>query len=277
MCTPGTFLYTDMYPSQNQNTDPFSDSYRESLGKLRGEVTKDIRALHLQLNQTVADLHDARMLKSELNRTNYELFDAKQQLSGLTEDLVTLNMSCCCWMRKAFKESDVNESSLTTSSLSQVSLTTSTTTYPGTTAASTDPRQDPSQSKTGPPVPVTTQYSDLQATPSQAHRDLYSASWRGDLEAVKRILSVGHVNRGSREWTQRCGGAPCGVLHYACRGGHLDVVKLILSQDEVDINVRNIYGDSAAHVARDWGHQKVAELLLSRGALSRGALSRGAL
>ncbi|XP_046572020.1 uncharacterized protein LOC124280160 isoform X3 [Haliotis rubra] len=265
------------------------DTYRESLEEVHGELTKDIRALQLQLNETAADLRDARMLKSELNQTNADIFETKQKVTGLTENLMTLNMTCC-WTKKEIKEEDVNESSLTTSSLSQVSLTTSTSTYPGSTAASTDP----SPSSTVPPTPVTTQVSDLHATLSPAVRDLFSATWLGDLERVKRILSAGQVDINTRKgrwnWTPVMSAARWGhkalvelfvargadvslvdvegdnVLHWASMGGDLEIVKLILSQSVLDINARDNNGRTAVYWARDFEHQQVVDLLVSLGA-----------
>ncbi|XP_046572003.1 uncharacterized protein LOC124280160 isoform X1 [Haliotis rubra] len=289
------------------------DTYRESLEEVHGELTKDIRALQLQLNETAADLRDARMLKSELNQTNADIFETKQKVTGLTENLMTLNMTCC-WTKKEIKEEDVNESSLTTSSLSQVSLTTSTSTYPGSTAASTDPSPsravpptpvatqdsdlhastDPSPSSTVPPTPVTTQVSDLHATLSPAVRDLFSATWLGDLERVKRILSAGQVDINTRKgrwnWTPVMSAARWGhkalvelfvargadvslvdvegdnVLHWASMGGDLEIVKLILSQSVLDINARDNNGRTAVYWARDFEHQQVVDLLVSLGA-----------
>ncbi|XP_046572013.1 uncharacterized protein LOC124280160 isoform X2 [Haliotis rubra] len=265
------------------------DTYRESLEEVHGELTKDIRALQLQLNETAADLRDARMLKSELNQTNADIFETKQKVTGLTENLMTLNMTCC-WTKKEIKEEDVNESSLTTSSLSQVSLTTSTSTYPGSTAASTDP----SPSRAVPPTPVATQDSDLHATLSPAVRDLFSATWLGDLERVKRILSAGQVDINTRKgrwnWTPVMSAARWGhkalvelfvargadvslvdvegdnVLHWASMGGDLEIVKLILSQSVLDINARDNNGRTAVYWARDFEHQQVVDLLVSLGA-----------
>ncbi|XP_046572028.1 poly [ADP-ribose] polymerase tankyrase-like isoform X1 [Haliotis rubra] len=268
------------------------DIYRESLERAHGELTKDILALQMQL-------------------------------TGLTEDLMTLNMTCC-WTRKEIKEDDVNQSSLTTSSLSQVLFTTSATTYPGTTSASTtDPSQGPSPSKTVPPVPVTTQYTDLQAstthpsedpspskmvpsvpvetqdsdpiaTPSQADSDLYSASMNGDLEAVRRILSAGHVNINTRRgwgWTPVMAAARYGhrdvveflvgrgadvslvnrdgnnILHLACYGGDLETVKLILSLNVVDVNSRGgRYSRTPVMEAAVYGYRDMVELLVGKGA-----------
>ncbi|XP_046577277.1 protein HOS4-like isoform X3 [Haliotis rubra] len=251
------------------------DTYRKSLRKLRRRLTKDIRALHLR---------GAGMLQSELNQTNDDLFATKHQIVGLKEDLMALNVSC--WKRKDAKESDVTERTLTTPSLSHVSSTTPTTMYPGTTTASTDP----SSSTKVPPPPVTTQDSDLHATPSPAtDRDLYSASEDGDLERVKRILGAGHVDintRGDYSRTPVMVAALEGhrdvvellvdrgadvslvdvngtnVLHWACFGGDLEIVKLILSLNAVDINARDNRGRTAADWAKLWGHQPLLALLV---------------
>ncbi|XP_046554770.1 ankyrin repeat domain-containing protein 1-like isoform X2 [Haliotis rubra] len=201
------------------------DTYRKSLRKQHRRLTKHIRKLQIQLNHTVADLRDAR-----------------------------------------------------------------TTTCPLTTAASTDPRP----SNTASLAPVTTQDPDPHATPSPAAgRRLYSASEDGDLETVKRILAAGHVDINTRggSWIQTPVMAAAGrghrdvveflvgrgadvslvdrdgwnVLHWACSGGHLETVKLILSLNVVDINARNIYGQTAVYRARSEGHQRVVEFLVSRG------------
>ncbi|XP_046566642.1 ankyrin repeat-containing protein P16F5.05c-like [Haliotis rubra] len=81
------------------------------------------------------------------------------------------------------------------------------------------------------------------ATPSPAAgRDLYSASKAGDLREVGR-----------------------NVLHLASAGGHLEIVKLIVSLNVVNINARNNDGETAADWARLWTSAKVAEFLVSRG------------
>ncbi|XP_046566100.1 ankyrin repeat domain-containing protein 29-like isoform X2 [Haliotis rubra] len=151
---------------------------------------------------------------------------------------------------------------------------------------------DPSQRKTVPPAPVTTQDSDLHATPSPVDRRLYSASRDGDLERVKRILSAGHVDintrgdysktpvmmaayRGHRDVVEFLVGRGAdvslvdrvgnNVIHWACIGGDLEIVKLILSLNVVDINARNNGGRTAADRARNFGRQRVVDLLVSRG------------
>ncbi|XP_071078471.1 cyclin-dependent kinase 4 inhibitor C-like [Haliotis cracherodii] len=56
------------------------------------------------------------------------------------------------------------------------------------------------------------------------------------------------------------------ILHWACMGGDVETVKFVLSLHVVDIDARNKWGQTAADWARIWGHQQVVELLKSRGA-----------
>ncbi|XP_067654108.1 histone-lysine N-methyltransferase EHMT2-like [Haliotis asinina] len=131
-------------------------------------------------------------------------------------------------------------------------------------------------------------------TPSPAAgRRLYDASYDGDLERVKRILSAGHVDINYRGgWNSRTPvmaaaryghrdvveflvgrGADLSLvdsdgsnaLHWASIGD-LGTVKLILDLDVVDVNVINNYGYTAAYLARINRHQRVLDLLVSRGA-----------
>ncbi|XP_046339096.2 serine/threonine-protein phosphatase 6 regulatory ankyrin repeat subunit C-like [Haliotis rufescens] len=245
-----------------------------------------------------------------------------KRITGLTEDMMTLNTSCV--VREDIKESDVIETSLATSSFSQVSLTIAfsvswccslvccETTRDGSTSpsdyteASSDPSRgeraeqmttvtthawsDPSRT-TRTPV-TTTKKPATQATPSPADcRDLYSASYDGNLEEVKRLLSQGvDVNcrwrsgtpvmwaayRGHRDVVELLVSEGADVslvdrnghntLHYACVGGHLETVKFVLSLHVVDIDARNNYGETAADLARRRGHTRVLDLLVSRGA-----------
>ncbi|XP_067653724.1 uncharacterized protein [Haliotis asinina] len=271
--------------------------YRNSLGKLRGDMIENVRALQLSL-------------------TNGDLA-TKQQITGLTQELMTLNISCC-GMRQEADETGGNESSLTTSSLSHGVFTTATTTYSGPTTASTDPSpnsmvppvpvaaqdlqasttdasEDLTPSKTVPLAPVTTKDSDDHTTPSPARGlRLYHASMRGDLERVKRILAAGHVNINYRGgvysrtpvmWAARNGhrevveflvgrGADVSlvdrrgynVLHLACLDGDLEAVKLILDLKVLDVNARDNYGNTAADWARVYRLKRVMKLLVSHGA-----------
>ncbi|XP_048251562.1 protein HOS4-like isoform X2 [Haliotis rufescens] len=263
-------------------------SYRKELQEMQQKLKTDIQSLNIQQNQTIDDLHASN-----------------QVITGLTEDMVTLNTSCV--KREDIKEVDVTDRSLTTSSLSQVSFSTSPPSFPGaagassdrshgeraaqmttvTTHASTDPSQTARTAVTTSKKPAT------QATPSPADCwDLHDASSDGNLEEVKRILSQGvDVDcRRWRSWTPVMRAAYMGhrdvvellvsegadvslvdgdgsnTLHFACVGGHLETVKFVLSLHVVDIDARDNYGRTAADEARLGGHTRVLDLLVSRGA-----------
>ncbi|XP_071111393.1 uncharacterized protein [Haliotis cracherodii] len=263
-------------------------SYRADVQEMQQKLKTDIQSLNIQLNQTIDDLHDSN-----------------QVITGLTEDMVTLNTSCV--MREDIKEVDVTDRSLTTSSLSQVSFTASPPSFPGAAGASNDRSHreraaqmttvtthgssDPSRT-TRTPV-TTTKKPATRATPSPADcEDLYVASGDGNLEEVKRILSRGvDVNcrwRGSmtpvilaayyghRDVLELLVGEGADVslvdedgdntLHWACRGGDMETVKFVLSLHVVDIDARDNDGLTAASWARLMRHTRVADLLVSRGA-----------
>ncbi|XP_067654201.1 uncharacterized protein [Haliotis asinina] len=255
-------------------------SYREGLQEMRSNVSTDIRSLNIQLNQTISDQ-----------------FDTNQALSGLTQDFRTLNTSFL-GIRKEIKELSTMTYRGTTEAAADPSPNSTFPPAPVTTqdlqVSTTDASEDLTPSTTVPPSPVTTQDSDTHATPSPATgRDLYAASRRGDLETVKRILAEGDVDinyRGPYSRTPVMAAAyyrhrdvveflvgrgadvslvdmwGYNVLHLACIRGDLETVKLILSMNVVDINARNNYGKTAADYARDWGRQRMLDLLVSRGA-----------
>ncbi|XP_046547533.1 ankyrin repeat domain-containing protein 50-like [Haliotis rubra] len=56
------------------------------------------------------------------------------------------------------------------------------------------------------------------------------------------------------------------ILHVACIGGHVDMVKYVLSQKVADINSQGQYGRTPVMVAAKRGHRDVFDLLVSGGA-----------
>ncbi|XP_067653771.1 inversin-like [Haliotis asinina] len=246
---------------------------------MRSNVSTDIRSLNIQLNQTISDQ-----------------FDTNQALSGLTQDFRTLNTSFL-GMRKEIKELSTMTYRGTTEAAADPSPNSTFTPAPVTTqdlqVSTTDASENLTPSKTVPPAPGTTQDSDTHATPSAAAgRDLYDASSRGDLERVKRILAQGDVDINYRRdsWTPVMWAAWSGrrdvveflvdrgadvslvdgygdnVLHFACRGGDLETVKLILSMNVVDINSRGRYSMTPVMRAAWSGRRDVVEFLVDRGA-----------
>ncbi|XP_067660339.1 ankyrin repeat domain-containing protein 50-like [Haliotis asinina] len=122
---------------------------------------------------------------------------------------------------------------------------------------------------------------------------LHLACEGGHLEVVKYIVSQNKVDINSRGWKKRTpvmeaatnghknvveflvehggdlslvyyGGG--NILHLACEGGHLEVVKYIVSQNKVDINSRGWKKRTPVMEAAKNGHKKVVEFLVSKGA-----------
>ncbi|XP_048252515.1 ankyrin repeat and KH domain-containing protein 1-like [Haliotis rufescens] len=246
-------------------------SYREGLQEMQQKLKTDIQSLNIQLNQTIDDLHDSN-----------------QVITGLAEDIVTLNTSCV--MREDIKEVNVTDRSLTTSSLSQVSFTTSPPSFSDVAGASSDPSRTEGTTVTT----TRTTGDNSAATPSPADcRDLSVASRRGNLEEVKRLLSRGidvNCRRGKWSWTPVMPAARWGhsnvvkllvskgadvslvdkdgdnILRLACMGGHLETVEFVLSLNVVDINSRGGGSRTPVMTAAEWRHRDVVELLVSKGA-----------
>ncbi|XP_067652983.1 uncharacterized protein [Haliotis asinina] len=255
-------------------------SYREGLQEMRRNVSTDIRSLNIQLNQAISNQ-----------------FDTNQTLYGLTQDFRTLNTSFL-GMRKEIKEFSPMTYHGTTEASTDPSPNNTFPPAPVTAqdlqASTTDACEYLTPSKTVPPAPVTTQDSDTHATPSAATgRDFYDASMRGDLERVKRILAEGDVDinyRGQNSRTPVMEAAWKGhrdvveflvgrgadvslvdrygdnVLHFACRDGDLETVKLIVSMNVVDINSRGWNSMTPVMRAAWRGHRDVVKFLVGRGA-----------
>ncbi|XP_046550123.1 E3 ubiquitin-protein ligase mib1-like isoform X2 [Haliotis rubra] len=232
-------------------------------------------------------LREVQSVKANVQYTKTQLKTLAEQLRRVERDRDTYRKSLRKQRRSLTK--DIRELQIQLNHTVADLRDARTTTCPLTTAASTDP----SPSNTASLAPVTTQDSDLHATPSAAAgRRLYSASSRGDLETVTRILAAGHVDINTRGWWSRTPvmeaarrghsdvvkflvgrGADVSledsdgdnVLHVACRGGDLELVKLIVSSNLVDVNARNNDGRTAVDWARNYRHQRVVEFLRSRG------------
>ena len=56
------------------------------------------------------------------------------------------------------------------------------------------------------------------------------------------------------------------ALHMASANGHLEVVKLLLAQKGIDLNVRNDTGNTAIHYAALNGKEEIVQLLVTAGA-----------
>ncbi|XP_071093035.1 serine/threonine-protein phosphatase 6 regulatory ankyrin repeat subunit C-like [Haliotis cracherodii] len=122
---------------------------------------------------------------------------------------------------------------------------------------------------------------------------LHVACYGGHVEMVEHLLSKDIVDvntRGRYGWTpvmraafqghtevfdllvskggdiSRVDAAGENILHVASSGGHVEMVKHVLSKDVVDINGRGRRGRTAVMIAGYMGHEKVFDLLVNKGA-----------
>ncbi|XP_048250649.1 uncharacterized protein LOC124152553 [Haliotis rufescens] len=140
---------------------------------------------------------------------------------------------------------------------------------------------------------LVTQGADIYLVDSDGDNNLHVACVGGHVDMVKYVLSqkVADINsRGKHGRTPVMVAAENGhrqvfdllvtrgagvslvdelrnsILHVACLGGHVDIVKYVLSQKVADINSRGQYGETPLMKAAEKGHRQVFDLLVTRGA-----------
>ncbi|XP_071111901.1 serine/threonine-protein phosphatase 6 regulatory ankyrin repeat subunit B-like [Haliotis cracherodii] len=140
---------------------------------------------------------------------------------------------------------------------------------------------------------LVTQGADVSLVDDDGNNVLHVACLEGHVDIVKYVLSqkVADINsRGRYGWTPLMVAAQKGhrqvfdllvgeeadvslvndnrndILHVACLGGHVDIVKYVLSQKVADINIRGRYGKTPLMVAAQKGHRQVFDLLVTQGA-----------
>ena len=88
---------------------------------------------------------------------------------------------------------------------------------------------------------------------------LITASRDSNLACVQALLAQG-LDPNTQDWR---GFTP---LMWAAMGAKEGVVKLLLSQPDINLEARSQRGMTALLVAAEWGHLRVVKLLLQRGA-----------
>uniref|UniRef100_A0A8C2L2E4 Osteoclast-stimulating factor 1 n=1 Tax=Cyprinus carpio TaxID=7962 RepID=A0A8C2L2E4_CYPCA len=84
------------------------------------------------------------------------------------------------------------------------------------------------------------------------------------------------AKRGNLSWLRECLDNKVGIngldkagntaLYWACHGGHKDVVEILLSQPNCELDQQNKLGDTALHAAAWKGYSDIAEMLLNKNA-----------
>src|SRR3954466_2166716 len=87
---------------------------------------------------------------------------------------------------------------------------------------------------------------------------LMLAVWQGQREAAGwLVLNGARVNREGNEWS---------ALHYATFGGHFNIARFLID-NKADVNARSTNGSTVLMMAAREGREKIAALLLERGAV----------
>ena len=88
---------------------------------------------------------------------------------------------------------------------------------------------------------------------------LHEAARRGNLSYLNECLKEGVSSTGLDS-------AGNTALYWACRTGHIDCVRQLLSLHNPPLNAQNKMGDTPLHVAANHGYLDVVELLLQANA-----------
>ena len=94
-------------------------------------------------------------------------------------------------------------------------------------------------------------------------RKLTNASWRGDIQDVRRILQSHRKLKGS-DWLSAQDETGYTALHIAVERGLLEIVNLLIKAG-CYVNVVNKVGETALHIAVEEGHLEIVDLLIKKG------------
>ena len=89
---------------------------------------------------------------------------------------------------------------------------------------------------------------------------LHDAAESGDLDKARELLETGKYNVNSRDYGVYDRDTP---LHCACRGGNLDMVRMLISEFKADMNIVNGFNNTPLHVAAIYGKEDVALALIN--------------
>ncbi|XP_046344215.2 KN motif and ankyrin repeat domain-containing protein 2-like isoform X9 [Haliotis rufescens] len=226
------------------------DSYKDSLDRLRGELTKDTHRDFQGIQQRIQELEDRDALR-------------EKQIQDLTEQIQKASSD------RSHGERAEQMTTVTTHASSDPSRTTRT---PVTTTKKPATQATPSPADCGDLYDASRRgnLEEVKRILSQgvdvncrsgwwSRTPVMGAAWSGNRDVVELLVSEGaDVSLVDRDGHN--------ILHFACVRGHFETVKFVLSLHVVDIDARDNWRRTAADWARDGGHTRVVDLLESRGA-----------
>ncbi|XP_046375434.2 ankyrin repeat and KH domain-containing protein mask-like [Haliotis rufescens] len=111
-------------------------------------------------------------------------------------------------------------------------------------------------------------------------KDINSIGWNGQTAAMTaadkgyRVIFDLLIRKGA-DITVDVDDDDNDILHLACKGGNVNIVKYVLKQNNIDINTKGNYAFTPAMMAADGGHREILDLLMRKGAdLTLEAASR---
>lgn len=118
-----------------------------------------------------------------------------------------------------------------------------------------------------PPIVRILLYSDVGENTAIIELPLHDASKRGNVQFASELLNAGipSLKIGvSANALDKAGNAP---IHWACRGGHAEIVTLLLSKGATNMS-QNRMGDTPLHLAAYGNHFEAVQTLLDSGVTS---------
>uniref|UniRef100_I3NB58 Osteoclast-stimulating factor 1 n=1 Tax=Ictidomys tridecemlineatus TaxID=43179 RepID=I3NB58_ICTTR len=101
--------------------------------------------------------------------------------------------------------------------------------------------------------------TDMAEQAESIDNPLHEAAKRGNLSWLRECLD----NRVGVNGLDKAGST---ALYWACHGGHKDIVEVLFTQPNIELNQQNKLGDTALHAAAWKGYADIVQLLLAKGA-----------
>jgi len=99
----------------------------------------------------------------------------------------------------------------------------------------------------------------MEPVVSPLAEELCTAAYLGDIEKIKQILSKGEVDINSKNIRGQT------AIYCAARQGKENVIKILLNERGIDVNVQEAHGSTPLHAASFAPHPNVLSILLSYG------------
>ncbi|XP_048257806.1 uncharacterized protein LOC125383522 isoform X2 [Haliotis rufescens] len=234
------------------------DTFKDSFVKLRGEQTKNVHSLQLQLNETVAGLRVAKRVNTVLRQDLMTLNTSCVKMSQVTKRLINEKQSCREGLRGMQKKFSTDIQSLNNHLNRTIDdLHDSEQRITGLT-------EDIMALKTSFVMREGIKKNDVNETLLSTSPPLFPGA-AGALRDLSRTARTSVTTRRMPATRATLSPADCADLFGASEHGNLEEVKWLLSLN-IDINCRYLWGLTPVMWAAGVGHKYMVEFLLCKGA-----------